>query len=262
MKNILLVCVLLAGFFKFKASVLVVEGRFQNKNIIIQNSIGTSGAGFCATEIKVNGQITTDEVNSSAFEVDLAAMKIIPGQKVIIEIIHKSDCIPVILNPEVLKPKATFDILDLKINPSGILTWVTKNENGALPFIVEQFKWNKWVQVGLVSGIGNPDVHEYTFQVSTHSGENKFRIKQLGLESTPRVSSAVTINTQMAKPSFMLTKDNDKIQFTTETCFEMYDTFGILVKKGFGIETDITNCVKGKYYLSFDNQTIEFEKKK
>lgn len=48
----------------------------------------------CATEIKVNGKITTDEVNSSAFEIDLNAMNIKPGQKVVIEISHKSDCTP------------------------------------------------------------------------------------------------------------------------------------------------------------------------
>ena len=90
MKNLIL-------FFTFslitmisKSSVLVVEGKFQNKNIYIQNAFGTNGVGFCATEIKVNGKITTDEINSSAFEIDLASMNIKPGQKVTIEIIHKN----------------------------------------------------------------------------------------------------------------------------------------------------------------------------
>ena len=54
-------------FYSFiaKSNVLVVEGKFQNKNIYIQNAFGTNGVGFCTTEIKVNGAVTTDEINYS-----------------------------------------------------------------------------------------------------------------------------------------------------------------------------------------------------
>ena len=41
---------------------LIIEGKYQNKNVYIQNGFGTNGVGFCAKEVKVNGQITTDEV--------------------------------------------------------------------------------------------------------------------------------------------------------------------------------------------------------
>lgn len=262
MRNLIFVFCLSFIIINLKASVLIVEGKFQNKNIYIQNSFGANGVGFCATEIKVNGKITTDEVNSSAFEIDLTAMNIKPGQKVIIEISHKSDCMPVVLNPEVLKPRPTFEVVSMNINASGILKWTTKNESGALPYVVEQFKWNKWVNVGEVQGRGNPDNHDYSFQISTHSGENKFRVKQIGLATTPKVSSAVIINTMVDKPFFMITKDNKYIQYTIETAFEIYDAFGTIVKKGFGKETDIHNLAKGKYYLCYDNQVTEFDKKK
>lgn len=262
MRNLLFVFCFTLIIFNLKAGVLIVEGKFQNKNIYIQNSFGGSGVGFCATEIKVNGKITTDEVNSSAFEIDLAAMNIKPGQKVIIEISHKSDCMPVVLNPEVLKPRPTFEVVSMNINSAGILKWTAKNESGALPYVVEQFKWNKWVYVGEVQGLGNPDVHDYAFQISTHSGENKFRVKQVGLATSPKVSSAVIINSAIDRPLFMITKDNKFIQYTTETAFEIYDVFGTIVKKGFGKETDIQNLAKGKYYLCYDNQVQEFEKKK
>lgn len=262
MKNLFLIFSFVLSAFNLSAGVLVVEGKFQNKNIYIQNSFGSNGVGFCATEIKVNGKITTDEVNSSAFEIDLTAMNIKPGQKVTIEISHKSDCVPVVLNPEVLKPRPTFEVVSMNINNSGILKWTTKNESGPLPYIVEQFKWNKWVYVGEVQGLGNPDTHDYSFHVSTHSGENKFRVKQIGLATTPKVSSAVIVNSTIDKPYFMITKDNKAIQFTNETSFEVYDAFGSVVKKGFGKETDIKNLSKGKYYLCYDNQVAEFDKKK
>lgn len=262
MKNLIFVFFFVLFSFKINAGVLIVEGKFQNKNIYIQNSFGGNGVGFCATEIKVNGKITTDEVNSSAFEIDLAAMNIKPGQKVVIEISHKSDCMPVVLNPEVLKPRPTFEVVSMNINSTGVLKWTAKNESGSLPYVVEQFKWNKWVYVGEVQGLGSPENHDYSFQIATHSGENKFRIKQVGLGSTPKLSSAVILNSNTDKPSFMITKDNKAIQYTIETAFEIYDAFGSIVKKGFGKVTNIENLAKGKYYLCYDNQVTEFDKKK
>lgn len=262
MKNLLFIISIAVLSFNTKAGVLILEGKFQNKNVFIQNAFGANGVGFCATEIKVNGKITTDEVNSSAFEIDLTAMNIKPGQKVVIEISHKSDCVPVILNPEVLKPRPTFEVVSMNINSSGILKWTAKNESGPLPYVVEQFKWNKWVYVGEVQGVGNPENHDYSFQISTHSGENKFRVKQVGLGATPKVSTPVIINSVMDKPSFMITKNNKAIQYTNETAFEVYDAFGTVVKKGFGKQTDIDNLAKGKYYLCYDNQVSEFDKKK
>jgi len=262
MKNLFFIFYFLVLSFSVRSSVLIVEGKFQNKNVFIQNAFGANGVGFCATEIKVNGVITTDEVNSSAFEIDLTAMNIKPGQKVVIEISHKSDCVPVVLNPEVLKPRPTFEVVNMNVNSSGILKWTAKNESGPLPYVVEQFKWNKWVYVGEVQGIGSPDNHDYSFQIATHSGENKFRVKQVGLGATPKVSSAVIINSATDKPSFMITKNNKAIQYTNETAFEVYDAFGTVVKKGFGKETDIDNLPKGKYYLCYDNQVSEFDKKK
>jgi len=261
-KNILILSLIVVAFVAKASSVLIVEGKFQNKNIYIQNSFGSNGVGFCATEIRVNGQITTDEVNSSAIEIDLSAMNIKPGQKVVIEISHKSDCTPVVLNPEVLKPRPTFEVVSMNINNSGILKWTAKNESGSLPYVIEQFKWNKWVYVGEVQGVGTAENHDYSFQISTHSGENKFRVKQVGLGATPKVSSPVIINSGTDKPSYMITKDNKAIQYTIETDFEIYDAFGSVVKKGFGKQTDIANLPKGKYYLCYDNQVSEFDKKK
>src|ERR1700758_973113 len=97
------------------AGVLVVEGKYQQKNLYIQNGFSSNGVGFCAFQVKVNGQITTDEVNSSAFEIDLSPFKLKAGDKVTVEIEHKDGCIPKVLNPEALKPKPTFDIVSISM---------------------------------------------------------------------------------------------------------------------------------------------------
>ncbi len=242
------------------SATLLVEGKYQNKNVYVQNFFGGSGVGFCAFEVKVNGNITTDEVNSSAFEIDLGSLKLKYGEKVTIEILHKEGCQPKVLNMEDLKPKPSFEILTMNITSSGLLKWTAKMEAGTLPYVVEQFKWNKWVPVGEVDGVGTPESHDYSFQVSSHSGENKFRVKQVGLGLTPRYSNNVVLNSMIEKPKFEV-KDNS-LTFSYDTGFEVYDSYGLVVKKGFGKDIKIDNLEKGKYYLCYDNQITEFSKKK
>jgi len=245
-----------------KAATIILEGKYQNKNIYVQNSYGGSGVGFCTTEVRVNGNITTDEINSSAFEIDLSIYHFKMGDKVIIEIQHKDDCVPKVFNPEVLKPAPTFDMVAIKLNAAGLLQWSTRNENGSLPFVIEQFKWNKWIYVGEVRGDGNPGQHDYSFQITMHSGENKFRIKQAGLGSAPRYSSIVVGISAVTKVDYTLQKSTKTIVFSHETAFEVYDAYGSIVKKGYGASLDIANLPKGKYYLCYDNEVSEFDKKR
>lgn len=253
----LLFCI---GLISLKAGTLVLEGTYQYKNIYVQNGFGGNGVGFCAFEVRVNGHVTTDEVNSTAFEVDLTPFKFNLDDKVVIEIDYKDGCVPKILNPEALKPKPSFEIVNIDIDKDGKLTWKTKNEAGKIPFIIEQFKWNKWVYVGEVMGEGKPNENTYQFVVHTHSGENKFRVKQVGFASLPRTSKPVMISTLMDAPSFKI--DNTQVNFSDATAYEVYDYYGNVVKKGFGNELNISNLLKGKYYMCYDNKVTEIEKKK
>lgn len=93
---------------------LVIEGKYQNKNLFVQNAFASSGVGFCVYEVRVNGEVTTDELNSSAFEIDLAQRNLKPGDNVSITIKHKDGCTPKILNPDALKPTPTFETIDIK----------------------------------------------------------------------------------------------------------------------------------------------------
>lgn len=262
MKKFLFAIVILFGAATMNANagVLVVEGKYQQKNLFIQNGFSSNGVGFCAYQVKVNGQITTDEVNSSAFEIDFTPFKFKAGDKITVEIEHKDGCIPKVLNPEALKPKPTFDVVNININNDAILSWTTKNEVGSLPFVVEQFKWNKWVYVGEINGEGTPQAHDYKFKVTPHSGENKFRVKQVGFAAMPRFSEVVTYNSLMERPAYQIEKD--VVNFNNETSYEVYDFYGNVVKKGFGPVCDISALKKGKYYLCYDNAVTEIEKKK
>jgi len=258
-KLLLLVGALSTGFIA-SAATLVIEGKYQNKNVYVHNGLGAGGVGFCTKEIKVNGNITTDEINSSAFEIDLKALHLKYGENVVIEIVHNDGCTPKVLNMEDLKPKPTFEVIMMSITPTGLLKWSSKNEMGALPYVIEQFKWNKWVPVGEVDGLGTPESHDYSFQVAMHSGENKYRIKQKGLNALTKVSKDVTVTSSLNKPSFAIPKNNSTIDFSSETAYEVYDAYGVVVKKGFGKQVKIDNLTKGEYYLCYDKELTEFRK--
>ena len=271
MKKLLLfaaACFLLATSQTF-AGIIVLEGNYQGKNLFIQNPFGSSGVGFCVTEVLVNNQVTTDEINSSAFEVDFKNFKMKLGDKIEVKIKHKDDCKPKILNPEILRPRSTFEILNMKIDKEGTLKWTTKGETGKLPYIIEQYVYTTWKKVGEIEGSGLNETNEYTFKVIPHSGKNQFRVKQIDYTNQSRLSKPVDFLSTSPALDFLPKKVSSTIEFVQlnnnkvsgETMFEIYDQYGNIVKKGFAKQVDVSNLPKGIYYIIYDGKSGEFVKK-
>jgi hypothetical protein len=253
--------VLIGGFgLNAFAGNIILEGNYQGKNLYVQNPFAGSGVGFCATKVEVNGQVTTDEINSSAFEIDFTNFQLKIGDKVTVKIEHKDDCKPKILNPEVLKPKSTFEVTKMSVDPDGTLKWCTTKETGKLTFTIEQFRWNKWVKVGEVEGKGTSEENCYEFKITPHSGENQFRVKQVDYTSQPRYSKPVKYQSSTAAVEPVNLRVKDNLEFTGETMYEIYDKFGNIVKKGFGQKVDLQSLQKDVYYLNYDNKTTEIIK--
>jgi hypothetical protein len=128
-----------------------------------------------------------------AFEIDFSMFNIAIGEPVFIVIEHNDGCKPKILNPEVLLPRSTFKVTDISVGASGKLVWKTTDEQGKLPYIVEQYRWNKWVTIGEVQGKGTRESTSYEFQVTPHSGENTVRVTQVDHSGTKRTSKEVPL---------------------------------------------------------------------
>lgn len=241
-----------------------LEGIFQGENLFVMNPFAATGVGFCIYEVTVNGQITTDEINSSAFEIDLSVFQLKEGDPVTVVIKHKDGCNPKVLNPDVLKPRSTFNIVSIKLNKTGILKWTTTGEKGSLPFIVEQFKWKKWTRVAKIKGKGTPSTNTYTCNVNLHSGTNKFRVKQIDYSKRPRYSPDVTYR-NLAPPVKFTPGDGQKVGsqliFSRNTAYEVYDYFGKLRMKGAAKVVDIRKLPTGQYFLNYDNASVTFEKR-
>jgi hypothetical protein len=252
-----------------QSNVIVLDGNYQGKVLYVQNPFGPGGVGFCVTEVKVNGNVTTDETNSSAFEIDLKSHKLNIGEKVEVKIFHKDGCKPKVLNPEVLKPRSTFEIVNMAADKDGTVKWSTKSESGRLTFVIEQFRWNKWVKVGEVEGKGTPAQNEYSFKITPHSGKNQLRLRQTDYTGQPRLSKPVEFMGEGLDAEYGPQKASKEISFfakgkqdkPVETMYEIYDQYGNIVKKGYGSKVDVSNLPKGGYYLNFDNKMGEFVKK-
>ncbi|MCC6372552.1 MAG: hypothetical protein IT236_16230 [Bacteroidia bacterium] len=265
----LIVMIVTIGQVNAQGNVIILEGNYQGKSLYVQNMFGPGGVGFCVTEIKVNGNITTDETNSSAFEIDLKQQNLQLGEKVEIKIFHKEGCKPKVLNPEVLKPRSSFEIVSMSADKDGTVKWSTKSETGKLTFVVEQKRWNKWVKVGEVEGMGTPSLNEYSFKIAPHSGKNEIRVRQTDYTGQPHVSKPVDFMSDLPDTDFGPLKTSKELTFFVKgkpdkpvvTMYEIYDQYGNIVKKGFGSKVDVSNLPKGPYFINYDNRMGEFTKK-
>jgi hypothetical protein len=211
-------------------------------------------------EVTVNGMTTTDEINSSAFEIDLMVFGFKIGEQITVAINYKDGCTPRVLNPDVLSPRATFEMEDLKIEGENIV-WTSRNESGSLPYHVEQYRWNKWVTIGEVTGKGVPGAHSYSAPLRLHSGENRFRIRQTDGQKKNKYSAELTHKSNKPNVAFTIAVGDTELVFSEKTMYEVYDGFGRIVFKGFGDRVKIGSLEKGRYYLNFDNQLDYFIKR-
>ncbi|MCI5057741.1 MAG: hypothetical protein MRY83_16620 [Flavobacteriales bacterium] len=237
---------------------MILEGTYQNKNLYVQNSIASSGVGFCAYEVRINGELSWDEINSSAFEIDLSLYNLGYGQTITIAIKHKDDgCLPKIINPEAIKPNPTYETTFITVDESGLVKWATVNETSKLPFVIEQYKWNKWIPIGEVMGNGVPTTSTYGFQANLISGLNKFRIKQKGYIDKTKFSPTVSLNNTAKEVSYVYLRKKRMINFSEPTGYEVYNKFGELVKKGFGDKVSVSNLTKETFYMNYGNTQSE-----
>lgn len=247
------------SFFNVKAS-LSIEGFYQGKNLYVQSSLCNDGFGYCATKVSVNGNVMVNHPENGAFEINFSNFNVKIGQALFIVIEHNDGCQPKIINPEVLLPNSTFVVDEISCSKDGSLSWTTTNETGQLVYQIEQYKWNKWIVVGEVNGIGKKTKSDYSFKLLPHSGVNKIRVSQTDNSGVVRTSKEVAFENEAIKTPVLRTMNNyNTVVFLvnnvkTETKYEIYDAYGNILKKGLNSEIDFSNLEKGIYYVNYDNK--------
>ncbi|MCH2198507.1 MAG: hypothetical protein MK081_06970 [Flavobacteriales bacterium] len=247
--RLLLIALFAMASLAANAGVYVYSGIYQGRDLYVKNPFSADGVGFCVFEVKVNGELTTDEVNSSAFAIDLAMFELNIGDPIEVVIRIKDDCEPRVINPEDISPRSTFEVENISVSGENKLSFVTSNEGGPLPFTVEQFKWNKWVEVATINGKGDGG-HQYEVDIRFHEGVNTFRVKQRDAAGT-KTSDKVDVDSSTAAVSMVSNKIYDKVEFSAACAYEVFDEYGVLVTKGNGPTIDASSWGKGQYFVNY-----------
>lgn len=250
--------------------VLVFNGAFQWKNIFVQNPKDPNGIGYSIKRVEVNGEIWTTEIARSTFKIDLIKnSNLQTNDSVLIKFFYKGEVTPRILNENALTPKSIEEFLSINVDSLGLLSFCTKYETYKSTYYIEQFMWNKWVVVGEIwnNFTSSDSVNCYQFQTDLISGENKFRI------TTPcdfmnycpggNANCSTSVKTTPKEPMIyeLHTKGNDLL-LSNPTRYEVYDSNGNLVKRGYTKDKFFVGLPKGLYYINYDNTTGDVWNKK
>jgi hypothetical protein len=151
----------------------------------------------------------------------------------------------------------TCKILSVKVDNAGTLVWTVKNGPGKKPFIIEDFRWNKWIKVGEVESVGTAGIQTYSFRIIPHSGENQMKVTRGEELFTSKEIKWIAADIPVVK--LTLQKQIKEIQFTHDTMFEILDANGNRVKRGFGPKVSYKDIPAGTYTLNYDNSTTELK---
>ncbi len=247
--------------FSFSQEELKLSGVYKGKNLYIQNPFSEKG-GFCINEVKLNGEIINDEINSSAFEMDLSLFDFNYGDQLKIEINHKSDCVPTIINEDDIIEKKIFYIKNLKLDSKNeILKWKAKGNVNNSEFIIEQRRWKKWVEINKVKSEISEDFKQYSAKVYLHNGKNLFRIKQIDkFTKEIEYSKKIRYESDKKEVNLLLTKVETSVLFSDKTFYQIFDEYGNEVLKGYGNKAEMLVMKKGKYFVNYDTKMTEIEK--
>ncbi len=236
-----------------------IDGTYQGKELYVQNPFNPATNSFCIKKVTVNGQEYKD-INSSAFAIDFKQFNLKKGQYVEVKIYHEKGCQPRVLNPTALIGKSTFELLSFKADEEHV-RWTTRNETSEEPFYLEREEYGRWKVIAKVKGKGPGGYNNYVVKVKHFSGVNKYRIKQRDVGGQWRYTEVLEYKSKKKPVSFYPKRVTDKLFFTDEVDYEIYDETGKLVKKGSGKEVNVTDLKPGVYIVYFDNRSGKFLKK-
>ena len=248
---------------EIKADEMILKGIYQGKDLYIINPMLDAGEEYCAYEVLINNQTFDDIINSSAFRISLDRAGLLFGQEYEVIIKHGDNCTPKLVNPEVLKPLCTYEIISADLGYNDVLKFVTDKESGQLTFYIEEFRWNQWMEVGRLPGEGGPGNRNYSQKVYPFAGENRFRLYQIDHLNRKFYSDELLFNVEKdpVKVTTPLAKVGKEISFSANTRYAVINDYGEELVSGTGNVVDVSEIKKGQYFLNFENEYVVFKKK-
>jgi hypothetical protein len=131
------------------------------------------------------------------------------------------------------------------------------------PYIIEQFRWEKWMKIAEIDGRWTPEQTMYSFLGIHYYGENLCRVK---ISSNSNDSEKVKWTREISPVNFSINKKASKIEFsdekarTTETMYEIANASETIIKMGWAKYVSYNSLPKGTYPLYYDNKIAKFKR--
>lgn len=235
---------------------IVLNGAYLGKNLFIRNTFSSQQGSFCITAIYVNGVRLPDLPKSSAIQIDLSKHPLY--SKIEVKIQHHDDCVPVVINPEVIMQMREFGFLFSQVDDNSI-NWITAGESPEGIFLIEKMKWEGWEVVDSIPGKGQMDNNQYSIGAWHYSGDNLYRLiyrsSNAGMVISEEINFYSLLPLIKVAPS---EKVEDYISLSRDTDYQIFDEHDKLVLKGFGGDIDVTSLPYGNFTLIIENEPVNF----
>ncbi len=236
------------GTWKQPRSIHVRNYQFNNNGIFKHDEFGD------LSEFHLTGKYTVHNdsiylVYDTIIEINKTYKKLIPANDTLF-----------IVNENVIQVNKYLYIFNkerneqnFSITSNTILNFSIKNFGDTLQ--LQQHLFNKWVTISTYIGSDSIIIKNQVLQL--HSGLNKFRIKS-NFCYHPIKQFELKSNNEKIKLGSK--KIYDKINFSSQTTYQLYNIDGKLILQGNSNFVDCTFLQKGKYILNYDNTFIELKK--
>ncbi len=235
-----------------------LSGIYKGKNLYVQNPFSGNMKDFCTLEVYVNGTMVKSKPQSSAYEIDLSHLKL--NDPVVVKIVHKDDCKPKVLNPQVIRKLSDFGFVSFTGDQYNI-AWSTKGETIGGVHYLEHYSKGAWITLFEISGHTTSSIANYKHSVKHHSGLNKYRVRYLSKSHRVTFSKEIEYTSDVEPITFYPKRVSKNITLSRSSSYEIMDAFGSKVKEGKGKLIDCSSLKSGFYYLNINNQTEKFLKK-
>ncbi len=178
---------LLSSKFAF-GNEIVISGVYLGKNIYIENPPCGANTEFTTQYVYVNGKLKISNPTTSTFEVDLSEFPL--NSSIEIRIVFDNNCPPQLINPQVIKPKSSFNFEKISLTGDS-LQWQTSGEEGIQKFLVERRIKNDWLIVQSCDGKGN-EHDSYSLNIMESPGANQYRLKYIDKDGKSFFSGVAT----------------------------------------------------------------------
>ena len=256
MKKLFLYLVLSSIFLSATAQDITLSGVYRGKDVYVQNPFLAAEGSFCIAYISVNDQKIIEAPATSAVKIDLSKFAIDAPISILVH--HNSECLPKILNPEVLKAGSVFKFIQITADDASI-SWVTTGEMpGDGAYILVKLKIDGWIPIITVSGKGNLDNNQYSVGIEHYAGDNRFKLKYTYSEQET-VSEEFEFYSDLDPITYYPEGDvYNMISLSRVTDYVVKNYAGEVLLKGIGQDINVESLPYGEFTLILESREETF----